>query len=547
MTEGHRQLRLPLRTSSSERERRALGVLLTITTTVACLGLLVSIIVEALGLHSNPLDQTLTIAGVALIVLGGGIVAGLIFRPLTGLLATSLAAMGIVLLSLYISTATNPLAIVLFAAAVGLVFTGQALQRTIGYWHASSQNLTLLNQASQALGSTLDPNQVLVNVLDEVRRLLKVVASSIWLIDPTTGELVCQHATGPHSDEVRGWRLAPGQGLAGWVARSGQSQIVPDTQSDRRHFKGVDRSTGLVLRSILSVPLRTKHGVIGVLQVVDTAVNRFQPADLELMEPLAATAAIAIENARLYAEEQQRAAALARALEQQQELDRLKSEFIQNVSHELRTPLSLITGYAELLDDGVLGELQPDQREPVSVIARRARMLGKLVDDLVAILAVESREFRRAPVDLAGVLHTLLADYRIAVETAGLSLTTEVASDLPTIFGNADYLGRMMDNLLGNALKFTPPGGRVTVRLQQEGDEIVLEVTDTGIGIPAERLGRIFERFYQVDGSMTRRFGGAGLGLALVKEIAEAHGGQASVQSTEGVGSTFRVRLPIQG
>jgi PAS domain S-box-containing protein len=165
-----------------------------------------------------------------------------------------------------------------------------------------TRELELLNRASQALSSTLDLDQVLVTVLEEVRHLLGVVATSVWLIDPETNDLICRQATGPQNEIVRGWRLAPGEGLAGWVARSGESLIVPDIKADERHSKQVDQETGLTLRSVLSVPLRSKQKVIGVLQVVDAEIGRFDATDLGLLEPLAAEAAIAIENARLYAE-----------------------------------------------------------------------------------------------------------------------------------------------------------------------------------------------------------------------------------------------------
>jgi len=163
-----------------------------------------------------------------------------------------------------------------------------------------NRELALLNRAGQAFNSILDLDQVLVTVLEEVCRLLGVVASSVWLIDSRTDELVCWQATGPQSETVRGWRLAPGEGVASWVARTGESLIVPDTQADDRYFEGVDQQTGLVLRSILSVPLQVKHNVIGALQVADTEVDRFRSTDLSLLEALATTAAIAIENARLY-------------------------------------------------------------------------------------------------------------------------------------------------------------------------------------------------------------------------------------------------------
>ena len=168
-----------------------------------------------------------------------------------------------------------------------------------------NRELAFLNRASRTFSSTLDLDQVLTTILEEVRRLMDVVACSIWLVDPVTGELVCQHATGPNSDAVRGWRLAPGEGIAGWSARTGESLIIPDTQADGRYFAGVDQQTGLALRSILSVPLQAKQTVIGVLQAVDAAVGRFGPENLGLLEPLAASAAIAIENARLYEQARQ--------------------------------------------------------------------------------------------------------------------------------------------------------------------------------------------------------------------------------------------------
>jgi signal transduction histidine kinase/ActR/RegA family two-component response regulator len=169
-----------------------------------------------------------------------------------------------------------------------------------------NHELALLNRASQALGFTLNLGQVLVTILEEVRRLLNVIACSVWLIDSETKELVCQQSAGPGSEIVRGWRLAPGAGFAGWVAQSGEYLIVPDTQADERHFKGVDEETDLPLRSILSVPLLIKESVIGVIQVVDGEIDRFKPTDLMLLEPLAASAAIAIENARLFEAERRR-------------------------------------------------------------------------------------------------------------------------------------------------------------------------------------------------------------------------------------------------
>jgi PAS domain S-box-containing protein len=174
-----------------------------------------------------------------------------------------------------------------------------------------NRELELLNRASQAFSSTLDLSRVLSAILDEVRHLLGVVACSVWLVDPDTDELVCYHSTGPQNELVQGWRLAPGEGIAGATVRSGESLIITDTQADERYFENVGAQTGLALRSILSIPLRVQENTIGVLQAVDTEVDRFSPEDLDLLEPLAAAAASHIENARLYQAERKRATQLA--------------------------------------------------------------------------------------------------------------------------------------------------------------------------------------------------------------------------------------------
>jgi PAS domain S-box-containing protein len=162
--------------------------------------------------------------------------------------------------------------------------------------------LALLNTAIQAFSSTLDLDRVLVTVLEETRKLLDVAACSIWLVDDETGDIFCRQATGYKGDAVQGWRLKTGEGLVGWVVGEGQSLIVPDASIDERHFGGVDQVTGLNLRSIFGIPLKIKDRVIGALQVLDTEPNRFSTADLTLLEPLAAAAASAVENARLYEE-----------------------------------------------------------------------------------------------------------------------------------------------------------------------------------------------------------------------------------------------------
>jgi PAS domain S-box-containing protein len=250
------------------------------------------------------------------------------------------------------------------------------------------------------------------------------------------------------------------------------------------------------------------------------------------------------EKARLYRELQHHAEELEAALAERHKLDRLKNEFMQNVSHELRTPLTLVRGYAELLVDGDCGALTADQQEMMDRLKRQAIRLSDLVGDISLSLAAQARPLTREAVAVDELLLAAMAKQEAPVREAKLTLAAQIPPDLPPVMGAPDTLARMFDNLLTNAVKFTPEGGRIDLRAQQRNGDLVVEVSDTGIGIAAEEQARIFDRFYQVDGASTRRYGGMGLGLALVKEIAEAHAGAVSVDSELGVGSTFRVRLP---
>jgi signal transduction histidine kinase len=228
---------------------------------------------------------------------------------------------------------------------------------------------------------------------------------------------------------------------------------------------------------------------------------------------------------------------------------------MQSVSHELRTPLAIALGYAQMLADGELGELSPEQEEPVKIIARRTQMLADMVSDVTSLLDDERRVPERKPVDFGALVRTQLRSFDKAAHDANLDLLVRIEPDLPLVLGNPTRLKRVVDNLLDNAFKFTAPAARsetsqvtgrtqVKVGVKSEGDGLALVVADTGIGIGSDHLDRIFERFYQVDGSSTRRFGGSGLGLALVREIVEAHEGRVDVESTVGEGSTFTVWLP---
>jgi signal transduction histidine kinase len=222
----------------------------------------------------------------------------------------------------------------------------------------------------------------------------------------------------------------------------------------------------------------------------------------------------------------------------------MKDEFVQTVSHELRTPLTFVKGYLELLLEGMMGEVSAEQRDALQIIFQRTESIIRLVSDIISLARAESVGLSPLPVSLAEIAQAAVQSAQAIAMQLDLELTTDFAADLPLVQGDVQRLTQVFDNLIGNAVKFSLQGGAVRVRLVADGRFVRAEVIDQGMGIPADKVGRIWERFYQIDGAKTRRFGGTGLGLAIVKRLVEAHGGQVGVHSVEGKGSTFFFTVP---
>jgi PAS domain S-box-containing protein len=230
------------------------------------------------------------------------------------------------------------------------------------------------------------------------------------------------------------------------------------------------------------------------------------------------------------------------------ELDRLKNGFISSVSHELRTPLASIMGYAEFLEDEISGSLNPDQQAFVRQISEGARRLQLLMDDLLDFARFDSGSFRLHPreADLAEKVLEIVNSLQPLAFEAGLRLDATVPGTALPLGFDPERIGQVLLNLLGNAIKFTPRGGRIDVRVLPEPEEVRIEVQDSGIGIAEANLPKLFQKFFQIDPSTTREKGGAGLGLSISKALIEAHGGGIGVESQLGSGSTFWFTLPLR-
>jgi signal transduction histidine kinase len=256
-------------------------------------------------------------------------------------------------------------------------------------------------------------------------------------------------------------------------------------------------------------------------------------------------AALQESNRTLERRVHERTVELRRALERLSEVNQIKANLISNISHELRTPLSHIKGYLELLLQDQIGEISEEQRKALDVIWRSSERLSTMIEDLIEF-STASREglsMTLAQLNLKELAADVLHRSEEKAGKVDVALENAVEKDLPTVFGDLDRLFWVLFQLIDNAIKFTPSGGTVQLSAKQENQLIEISVIDTGIGIPKDRIEEIFEPFHQLDGSPTRRYGGAGLGLALARLIINAHGSELKVRSKEGEGSTFSFSL----
>jgi signal transduction histidine kinase len=258
--------------------------------------------------------------------------------------------------------------------------------------------------------------------------------------------------------------------------------------------------------------------------------------------------ALQAANRTLERRVEERTAELQKALERVSELSQLKSNFVANISHELRTPLTHIKGYVELLITESLGSITEEQRHALQISQQSTSKLETLIEDLIMVSLASRGEMsiKQENVDIHRLANLAVKSHANQAEERGVNLHAMIDEDVPFVQADSQKIAWVLNQLVDNGVKFTPSNGRVLVNVKREGENLVIvSVSDTGIGIPASRLEDIFEPFHQLDSSATRRYGGTGLGLSLVRQIVEAHGSMLEVQSIEGRGSTFKFPLLV--
>ncbi|GID94655.1 ATP-binding protein [Amorphoplanes digitatis] len=288
---------------------------------------------------------------------------------------------------------------------------------------------------------------------------------------------------------------------------------------------------------VLTVAVSAGEDCLGALTLIRDAGQPYTPVDVQLTESVAGDLGRAVHLARLYEREQQLVARL-------QELDTAKTDFMSTVSHELRTPLTSIAGYVELLEDA--GELNPQQARMLEVIGRNTRRLREQIEELLVLSKIESGAFlaTRRPVDLAELVEAAVAAVSPAAAKAEVGLHAEARGPL-RLDADAGQLDRLLMNLLSNAVKFTPAAGTVSLLARRDADEMVIAVTDTGMGIPEGEQDALFTRFFRASNAVREAVPGTGLGLAIVGAVVDNHHGRIDVRSAEGAGTTVTIHLPV--
>ncbi len=557
---------------------------------------------------------------------------------------------------------------VLLNSAVSLVTVAVGNARLLQSVQQQVSDLILLNEIGQALTSNLDLEWVLDRTTQLVQKSLRAEAASLWLLNEKEPELVLTASSGPGAQLVTGFRLPTDQGIAGYVARTGEPYFSANVGQDKRYFELVAEISDYPPGSILCVPVRVKDQIIGVVQALHRRPRWFDQNDLRLLYSVASSVGIAIENARLFnqvqefnrelewkvqertrelAEEKEKSetilASMADGLlvldaddriltankvaegmlgfrlservgqpidlehlqsptwycihqlanntaptasaavdtpddcqmggvlslqahaakiqdEQGQtsgtvivlrditalkQVERMKARFMAGVTHELKTPLSVIRLHAKNLLTYQERLSKTKREELLQAIQGQVQLLSQLVEGILELSRLDAGESsaERYPVNLVELIDQVVSELRPLAENKPLTLRWTHPDNRVLVMADSKQMGRVIRNLVDNAVKYTPAGGEVTVHLTTNGGGMAqVQVIDTGIGIPPEHQNRIFDRFYRVDPSHT--IPGTGLGLSIVKEIVDLHGGDIQLQSAPEAGSTFIVQLP---
>jgi GAF domain-containing protein len=419
------------------------------------------------------------------------------------------------------------------------------LQDRTGELARSVGELKALGEVGQAVSSTLDLQTVLSTIVRHAVQLSGTDCGIIYEYDEPTEEFHLRANFQMEEELVNAYHATPlrlGQGATGKAAATRvPAQIADLRQEQELATRGLRPIlTRLGYQSLLAVPILLDHKIMGTLTIYRRTPGSFASELMNLLQTFATQSALAIQNARLFREIEEKSRQIEAA-------NRHKSEFLANMSHELRTPLNAIIGFSEVLQERLFGELNEKQAEYTDDILTSGRHLLSLINEILDLSKVEAgrMELELATFDLPLAIENARTFVRERATKHGINLDVTIDERLGDFVGDERKIKQVLLNLLSNAVKFTPEGGRIGINARQADGSVEISVSDTGIGIAPEDQAKIFEEFRQVGGDYAHKTEGTGLGLTLAKKLVELHGGRIWVESEVGRGSTFTFILPI--
>lgn len=398
------------------------------------------------------------------------------------------------------------------------------------------KSLLRLVELSVTLNSTLDLDELLQQITATATELLECEAASILLYDENNPRLYFAAATGSDPERLAEIPVPIDSSLAGTIFRTNQPLILNNAEQDPRHYSLVADHIKFKINSLLGVPMLIKDRTMGVLEAVNKKEGGFTDSDVAILSVTAAHAAIAINNARLLKSTQN-------ALEKVKVSNQIKSNFLSIASHELRTPLGIIIGYATFLQESAKGESSEHANQVLGAASQMHALLDQMSN--LTLLQSDGMEMRPMKISIQDVLNFSLDEIKYSAARRDLQLVLALPEEPIYVNVDAEKTTLAFVNLLNNAIRFSKEGSKITLGTVRAEKQVQVWVQDEGIGIPVDKLQKIFEEFYQIEPPNTRHYGGLGIGLTIAKGLIEAQSGKIWAESEgQGRGSTFKVLLP---